>query len=268
MISVKVIADSMSPEGERLSTLQVKFHRYILPEFNTHRVFSRNFSSSRAIPTKKLLEQVRLNPAIPLHFGKNQPGMQAFEELDGLEREAAERTWKEAAREAASFAAVLSDIGLHKQQVNRIIEPFLYVEGIVSSTEWDNFFGLRAHPDAQPEIQDLAYKMIEALEESDPVELEYGQWHLPYVSEEEKYSMPLDILRRVSSARCCRVSYLKHDGSSPSVEEDINLCNRLMSSKPIHASPFEHVATPIASGSSGNFTGWLQYRKMVEAGKF
>lgn len=266
MSEVKVIADSISESGVRLITLQVKFPRFIIPEFNTHRVFSRNFSSSRAIPTKKLLEQIRNNPAMPVHWGKNQAGMQAAEELEGIQKEAVQQLWLEAAKSAASFAEVMAASGAHKQIVNRIIEPFLYVEGIVSATEWENWFGLRAHADAQPEIHDLALKMHAAMFNSNPVELKMGEWHLPYVSEQEKNKFSREVLCKISSARCCRVSYLKHDGTAPSVEDDLMLCDRLTKSVPIHASPFEHVATPMENSfeKSGNFRGWSQYRHLVE----
>ena len=79
----KIIADSISETGERLTTVQVKFHRYILSEVNTHRVFSRNYSSSRAIPISKLIEQVRKDPAMPVYWGKNKAGMQAEQKLSG-----------------------------------------------------------------------------------------------------------------------------------------------------------------------------------------
>ena len=276
MIEAKVIEDSISEAGKRITTFQVKFHRFILPEFNTHRVFSRNFSSSRAIPTKKLLEQVRNDPAMPVHWGKNQPGMQANEELTGVEKQAAIDSWKAAAQEAASRADIMAQIGAHKQIVNRIIEPFLWANGIVTSTEWDNWFELRAHEDAQPEIHELAIRMREAMEGSTPQLLQVGEWHLPYILDHEKADgffkkqENRDLLIKISAARCCRVSYLKHDGQMPNIDEDLALFERLAGAVPLHASPLEHQATPFpdeihVDGSlSGNFKGWIQYRKIWE----
>lgn len=276
MIEAKVIEDSITDYGQRITTLQVKFHRFILPEFNTHRVFSRNFSSSRAIPTKKLLEQVRNDPAMPVHWGKNQPGMQASEELTGLEKQAAIDSWKAAAREAASRAEVLSQIGAHKQIVNRIIEPFLWANGIVTSTEWDNWDELRRHEDAQPEIYELACRIHEARMASTPKLLRPGEWHLPYILDHEKSDgffkkqENKDLLIKISAARCCRVSYLKHDGQAPNVSEDLALFDRLAGAVPLHASPLEHQATPfpeevqIDASLSGNLKGWIQYRKIWE----
>lgn len=273
MIEAKVIADSISATGKRITTLQVKFHRFILPEFNTHRVFSRNFSSSRAIPTKKLLEQVRTDPAMPVHWGVNQPGMQAAEELDDILKQSAKRIWVEAANKAADEAealASLGDKGVHKQIVNRLIEPFLWANGIVTSTEWQNWFDLRAHEDAQPEIHALAVCMKHAMNSSNPQLLQQGEWHLPYLTEEEKKMYGNDLGAQISAARCCRVSYLKHDGTKPNVDEDLALFERLAGAVPLHASPLEHQATPDAAGIAetfalqGNLKGWIQYRKLWE----
>ena len=247
MISAKVVADSVSYTGKRITTLEVKFHRFILSEFDTHRVFSRNFSSSRAIPTKKLLEQVRTNPAMPVHWGKNQSGMQANGELEGIALEEAKKQWRFAAIDAADNAERLANLGLHKQLVNRCVETYLYVTGIVTSTEWDNFFELRDHPDAQPEFRVLAKEMRKALTNSLPKMLDDFEWHLPYVTPSEIETYPLDLCQKISAARCCRVSYLKHDGTKPNIDEDLALFDRLAGSVPLHASPLEHQATPCVS---------------------
>lgn len=270
MIKAKIIADSISISGKRLTTLQVKFHRFILPEFNTHRAFSRNFSSSRAIPTKKLLEMVRSNPAIPLHWGKNQPGMQAEEEMVGIEREEAIKNWRLAAQMAANQAEQMAARGVHKQITNRIIEPYLFVNGIVTSTEWDNFFTLRCHPDAQPEIQALANAMRDAMDCSTPRKLMVGDWHLPYITEQERSHDEFGVLAQISAARCCRVSYNNHDGTEPERKKDLKLFTRLAGAVPIHASPLEHQAEASNDSSlrSGNFAGWAQFRSLWEAKLF
>lgn len=275
--SAKVIAhsavQSLGKSEPELITLQVTFNRYLLPEVNTHRVFSRNYSSSRAIPTTKLLEQVRFNPAMPIHWGKNQPGMQADVELCPEEIERAKELWLKSARNAADVVEEMYVLGGHKQWVNRILEPYLHVTGIISSTEWLNWDGLRCHPAAQPEIQELGNVMKAARDASTPTYLGKHEWHLPYVSLDEQKELNSkefsDLAQRVSAARCCRVSYLKQDGTSPSVEDDLELAERLGSARPIHASPFEHQAypDPLAWRKDlwGNFQGWIQYRKHVES---
>lgn len=293
-IEAKVIADSINGDGKRITTLQLVYPRFIHAEFMTHRVFSRNASSSRAIPVEKMIKQVRDNPAMPIHWGKNQPGMQAHEEhealVSGLRDKygnpfyamTAKEAWSEAAERAADIAQAMSDAGYHKQVVNRILEPFQWIHVIVTATEWENFFILRDHPDAQPEIRALAKVMKAAMESSTPKLLQVGEWHLPYITEDELNDADLggkyELLRKVSAARCARVSYLTHDGKKPELEKDLALYDRLITAKPMHASPIEHQATPnkeivrIAGGSSwlydpwlhGNFKGWVQFRKLVE----
>jgi thymidylate synthase ThyX len=269
IITAKVIEDSISQHGVRLTTLQLCYPRFIHSEFLTHRVFSRNASSSRAIPVAKMIEQVRNEPAMPIHWGKNQPGMQANEELAGEELANAKEAWLTAAELAATQASILHKIGAHKQVANRILEPFQYMHVIVTATEWDNFFELRDHPDAQPEIHALAIVMKHAFANSRPVILLDGGWHLPYVTRAERaeHGHDIELLLKLSAARCARVSYLTHDGQEPSIEKDVALYERLVGGVPLHASPIEHQATPLSEPDmwSGNFRGWLQNRKLVES---
>lgn len=168
-ITAKVIEHSSSQDGVDLITLQLRYPRFIHSEFMTHRVFSRNASSSRAIPVAKMLAQVRNDPAMPIHWGANQAGMQAHAELQGIGRSRAAARWKLAAEAAANHAEVLNELGLHKQVANRILEPFQLISVIVTATEWANFFELRNHPDAQPEIRQLAVVMLEAISQSTAV---------------------------------------------------------------------------------------------------
>lgn len=298
-IEAKIVADSISEAGKRITTMQLCYPRFIHAEFMTHRVFSRNASSSRAIPVAKMIEQVRTNPAIPIHWGKNQAGMQAKEECHepidlmvpqywtdmnpGLWEFSAGEAWEVAARHASEIAEAMATAGYHKQIVNRILEPFQWIHVIVTATEWDNFFELRAHEDAQPEIHELAIQMRKAMEDSTPTLLRVGEWHLPYVTKEDVAACrdSVELLRKVSAARCCRVSYLKHDGTPASIEEELLLCDRLVGARPLHASPFEHQATPdnliqtrfgITAEFEfenlhlyGNFIGWIQNRKLIES---
>lgn len=266
-ITAKVVAASVNQYNKPVYTLELQYPRFVHSEFMTHRVFSRNAASSRAIPVAKMIEQVRRDPAMPIHWGKNQPGMQAHEELaDTME---ARQQWQMAARQAADRAEAMAAIGLHKQICNRVLEPFQLMKTIVTSTEWDNFFELRAHPDAQPEIQALAVTMWDAITACTPVLLVVGQWHLPYVMEMERERYRDDLLLMLSTARCARVSYLTHDGQTPDVDKDVDLYQKLVGSEPLHASPAEHQATPAkyADTKSGNFTGWIQHRQRIQAQK-
>ena len=265
-ISAKVVAMSVHNYGPILTTLELRYPRFIHAEFMTHRMFSRNASSSRAIPTKKMIEQVESNPAMPISWGKNRPGMQATEELSAEGIDHASHSWERAAREAAARAYDLQTLGVHKQIVNRILEPFQFITVVVTATEWDNFFNLRLHEDAQPEIYELARVMKEAMDNAEPEVLaSEGDWHLPYVDMESFWGRQHDA-PLCSVARLARVSYLNHDSTEPNVDVDVALHNRLL--KAGHMSPFEHVARPVDAEVSNrfyrNYRGWISYRMFVE----
>jgi thymidylate synthase ThyX len=292
----KVLADSVSPAGHRLTTLEATFPRFVLAEFNTHRVFSRNSASSRAIPIAKQLRRVLEDPYVPIEFGSNQPGMQAGPALDGGQREAAEAEWLRARDDAVrhvlglvtdpdeaggDLLAVLGRVeeatktkerpeawlNVHKQVANRLLEPFMWHTVIVTATEWENFFNLRCHPDAQPEIRLVAERMREARGASQPEELGEGEWHLPLVRPEDREQAgSIEDLVKISAGRCARVSYLTHAGVRDPAA-DVQLHDRLLESG--HMSPLEHPARPLTavelseSEWSGNFRGWRSYRKEI-----
>jgi len=296
--AAKVLADSRSPAGYRLTTLEATFPRFVLAEFNTHRVFSRNSASSRAIPIAKQLRRVLEEPYVPIEFGSNQPGMQAGAPLGGEKLKAAEDEWlcarddavrrvlglvaapdafaagadlpeileqvEEAIRDRAQPAAWLN---VHKQVANRLLEPFMWHTVIVTATEWDNFWNLRCHPDAQPEIRLIAEEMRAAVEASEPAELDRDEWHLPLVrSEDRDQVVSIEDLIKISAGRCARVSYLTHAGKRD-LDADIELHDRLLESG--HMSPLEHPARPLtpaeleSSEWAGNFRGWHSYRKSI-----
>ncbi len=257
----EVLLDSVNPAGQRLTTFVLRFPRFVLPEFNTHRMFSRNASSSRAIPTTKLMQQLREDPVLPVEWGRNQAGMQAHQLLDGEAAQSAEAAWLAARDAALAHAEQLRATGVHKQIVNRVLEPWMWASVIVSSTTYENFFALRCHADAQPEIKRLADLMRTALQASTPVPRTAGEWHLPFVGPEDA-ELPLDIRKQVSVARCARVSYLTHVGTRD-IEADKLLHQRLLEAG--HWSPFEHVAVADAGGQCfNNFGGWQAYRHQME----
>jgi Thymidylate synthase complementing protein len=265
MIKAEIVADSINYNNIRLTTLKLAYPRFIHAEFMTHRVFSRNASSSRAEPVAKHIERIKDEYAEPIHWGQNQPGMQAKAEISEETKRAARAEWWAAKEAAIAHAKKLNDLGVHKQIVNRVLEPFSYINVVVTATEWDNFFELRLHPDAQPEIRELAYQMRVAMKGSHPKPLVNGEWHLPFIDKVEKVSHPIEDLLRFSVARCARVSYLTHDKKAPNPKDDIVLFERLVGSVPIHASPTEHQATPLESTDfCRNFRGWMQYRELLE----
>lgn len=268
-IEAKVILDSVSPEGIRLTTFQLKYPRLIHSEFMTHRKPSRNAGSSRAVPIKRVIKNILADPAEPVAWGSNQPGMQAGAELTGIRRVLVRLAWHSVKRAAILGARVSQWAGAHKQVANRMLEPWSHIEVVATGTDWANFFALRAHEDADPTIQALAFAILDALEASEPTPLEPGEWHLPYATDP---SLDLETARKVSAARCARVSYLTHDGVSTTLEADKALFDRLMGGDPKHASPTEHQATPDKRWSRkrwgkpelhGNLYGWCQFRKMI-----
>lgn len=309
-INAKLVAYSVSPQGKEIATFELTYHRYIHGEFMTHRLFSRNAMSSRAVPVNKMLDTIREAPAMPIHWGKNQPGMQAKEEHDakvgivGLCRDLKrEEAWIYAVSKVTSIAKCFSEAGYHKQIVNRLVEPFQMMKTVMTATELDNFFWLRLDADAQPEIFELARCMRECLEKSKPELLYPGQWHTPYVNHyqmkdhtlgyglEENGSEPkilsLEEALAISSSCCAQVSYRNLDNT---YDKAMAIYGRLLSGAKVHASPFEHQASPIEeiyesdsffrsseawpegvthrdrNGEywSGNFMGWIQHRQLLD----
>lgn len=266
--SAKVVAHSVGlhHDGD-IATFTLEYQRFIHSELMTHRLFSRNASSSRAIPVAKQLRRIMDDPAMPVHWGSNRPGMQATEELTGWRRWAAIKLWRLARLPILGIVWLMMKIGLHKQVANRLLEPWMWISVVLTATERGNWYNLRYHPMAQPEIKDLAEKMWQAEEVSIPRVLSDGEWHLPFITFDDEVAVQdIETLKKMSTARAARVSYLNHEGKVPTLEEDLNLYARLLMNTPKHASPAEHPATPLKDRyeQSGNFFGWLQFRKTIE----
>lgn len=258
----KIIKDSISTDDVRLTTFAVCYPRCIHSEFMTHRLFSRNASSSRAVPVKKMIQQVIDDPYIPIEWGLNQSGMQAGELLSDREQERAKIQWLWGRDAAVSTANNLLDSDVHKQHVNRVLEPYAWISVIITATNFANFFKQRCSDMAQPEICKIASMMYRDMMISTPQVLGEGEWHLPYVTDDEFYTYSMSVLLKISTARCARVSYLNHDGSKADVDKDVALYDgKLIAGG--HMSPTEHQAyvAPYPTMKSGNFTGWIQYRK-------
>jgi hypothetical protein len=296
-ISAKVLADSINAEGVRIMSFELYYHRYVLAELNTHRDFTRNGASSRAIPTAKLVEQCIIERVEPLEWGLNEGGMQAFTVADDALRQKGQRVWDDARWNAIESARKLTELGFAKQIVNRVLEPFLPTRTVLTTTNLANFEALRFHKDAQPEIRELARCVIEAKEASSPKVLKVGEWHRPYILAEDYertdallradpgfadavknlltplYGVWFDndddlILNMVSAARAARASYRLVDGSQTPFLKDLELFQRLVRDQPVHASPTEHQATPAGiegkNQHTGNFRSWAQFRKLIK----
>jgi thymidylate synthase ThyX len=313
MYQVRVEKDSISPEGIRLTTMVIEFPRSVLAEVVTHRVMSdtwgefecswsertttkdisKNSASSRAIPLNKMIEKVETDPYMPT-WTLNQKGMQGNTAEDDSIIARANNIWLTARHNAVNLAKELSELGIHKQDCNRLLEPWGWVTQVVTSSRWDNFFALRCHKAAHPAFRHVARMMYLAGRKSTPKPLKYGEWHLPLIKDEElqgfewmpKYGksyhpgwhetcegVPHPI--KFSAARCAWVSYNNADKEA-SNDAMINTWNRLFAEIPIHASPVEHQATPLPTQGYGrnvngnypkwhsNLPGWIQARKLLQ----
>lgn len=287
--TVEVICDSISTAANiRLTTLQLRYWRPIHSELMTHRVFSRNARSSRAVPVVTILKEDMFIPT----FGMNQKGMQAGDDASHELQEKWAQQWEELANITRNYVRGWSNDGMHKQWANRPLEWFGWIDVLVTSTDLDNWFALRDHPDAAPEIHELAQLMRQAMDASTPTTLGLGEWHLPYITEEEKQASlggaairacapakAIEELKVLSAARCARLSYKPFDGNGDPEAERARY-NKLVGSSPVHASPTEHQATPdyklvveLGKGQTisvwaeeakqGNFVGWKQARKYI-----
>ena len=305
-ITAKSVLASTNGDS-RIDTMLLRYPRCIHAEFMTHRQFSRSASSSRAVPVAKLIQDVLDDPFVPLHWGKNQKGMQASEECNnkvmwpldwdnpelGTTPVSREASWLRAMKQAVRVARAFDEAGYHKQIVNRLLEPFSHIIVVVTATEWDNFFALRDHPDAEPHIQMLAQAIRKARDEAEVQKLEPGDWHLPFVYRGEatdiwldKYSgnrggdneastLCMNDLIKLSVARCASTSYKTVEGFDMTLDRAIALHDKLAGATPAHASPMEHQAkasfgsmtSDALDGWNGNLgLGWQQYRKLLEMG--
>ena len=320
----EVITDSIGPNMKRIITYRAKFNRTILAEVNTHRALSRNSASSRAIPLLKFLDAVTKEPYIPVCLGKNQKGMQPGADLSDSEKKVTEKIWLESRDlmigqcrklglddvwvdengqeilspfdvRGSNFAEGLPGqycLNIHKEVVNRLLEPFMWHTALITATDWANFFALRTHPKATAAFQIIASLMADAYVQHAPKSLEVGEWHLPYADDpttkqevvnhlgkgRNDITIPFTedeirpVLLQVSAGRCARVSYLTQDGKRD-VIQDIRLHDDLVlrqgdpSLDPAHGSPLEHQAQALMLGDlrhSGNFHGFVQYRKTIK----
>lgn len=268
--AAKILKDSITNDGARLTTFEVTIPRIVLAEFNTHRMLSRNSASSRAIPVAKRIQTVKEDPFIPEAFGRNKKGMQAGGLLDEDANAKARALWLDGRDEAIRIAEGLASLEVHKQLANRVLEPYLWHTIVVSATEWDNWDALRCHEAAQPEIRKPAETMRELRLSNVPKVLRFGQWHLPYVEDDEADELlrvngfSSNELAYISAGRCARVSVKTFDGTTDP-RADLDLAIRLRSAG--HMSPLEHPAQAYALEHAhefmGNFRGWKQLRKTV-----
>jgi len=293
MIKATIVKDSTSWLDVRLTTMVLEYPRYIHADFMTHRVFNRNASSTRAVPYSKFKQRVIDNSFYP-SWTWNKKGMQGEPVTDNDIISQCNEIWDETREDVFKGTDKLAEIGIHKQHVNRLMEPFQTIQVLVTFTDIDNFFTLRDHKDAQPEIQELAKKIRKAYNESVPHFLKPGEWHIPFgddINTGYGYNDLEDETKlKVSVARCARISYVNVDGTISDIDNDLRLFDQLITQRPLHASPAEHQARvpfedeldhfncywtkKLNNGNPkwvyvrgiyhSNLQGWIQYRKYLE----
>lgn len=288
MIKATMICDSVNSNGVRMRTFEVEYPRLILAEVNTHRMLSKNSASSRAIPTAKMQAYIEENMAMPVFWGKNQPGMQAAEEVDEETKIKAIDLWKDCYTSVSEYVTMLHEMTIHKQIANRPLETWMNVKSVISGTDWNNFYHLRRHSAAQPEFKVLADAVFDAEVASTPTLLTHGEWHLPYVIsrrnedgvlqyfDSDDQLLTLEDARIISAACCAQVSYRTLDDT---FEKCQRIYRNLIEDSPPHGSPVEHQATPIDARVSdagithmdrkqnlwsGNLRDWVQFRKLID----
>lgn len=282
-VRATMICDSVGKHAPRLSTILMYYPHVIHNELMTHRVFSRNAASSRAIPIKKMIQLVIDDPYIPPKWYKNQPGTQGTIEMDGDELRLAKLLYRESMMWAIMHAEKLDKLGAHKQIVNRILNPYMHILVLVSSTQWSNFLHVRDHKDAEPSMQLLGAAVRECLNGSLPRLLQPGEWHLPLTDGQPRTLAEQESYLKISVARCASVSHKTVEGFDMTPDRATALHDRLVGGDPMHASPTEHQARvdqwisdgkgpygewrpghALNSHLSGNLApGWVQYRQTI-----
>lgn len=264
MIKTKIIADSTYVDDQnkqhRVTTFELEYPRFIHSELKTHRVFSSNSASSRAIPIEKMISLIQDNPVIPM-WTLNRKGMSGDALIDEDKIELANRIWLQTLDKVINSVNCLSGLGIHKQDANRLLEPFQHIKTILTGTDFSNFFFLRISPEAQPEIKTLATSMQYNMNESTPHLLKNDEVHCPYFIDAVNKKDMDKILTSV--ALCAQVSYRKENTDEATVNR---IVNRLINSDRIHASPFEHIciANTLGFPQKGNLNGFVQLRHKIE----
>jgi hypothetical protein len=289
MYKADVLLDSQSPDGIRLTTLEVEYPHAIHKDFMTHRMLSRNFLSFRAWPPEKVIEKAENDPFVPAVFKKRNQGMEPGEALE--DQDEARQLWFDHLKHAIKTARAMLKNNISKDQINFVLQDFSWIRGIISATEWGNLLALRTAPNVRPEVRRMGIMMAKALAVSTPNSLGYDDWHAPFTDDIEKDDW--EQVKKISTGRGARVSYLTHHGVRDPLA-DISLHDGLFTD--YHMSPFEHVARPFSTFEweairllqrtteklrnyipdntidhmnrevefRGNFRGWHQYRKDID----
>jgi hypothetical protein len=268
MTSAKVICDSVAPHGGRLTTLQLHFPRFILAQFNTYGSIAKNARSSRAVPVEKIIAEAMNNPVVPVRWGRRERGMVAGVLMTETDAEWCFSRWMDARDSAVTTASHMNSFGAAKEVVNRLLEPWMWVDVVATATlgAWSHYLNQRCAHDAQPEHQELARSIGRAIRDSVPRGIGYWEWHLPYLTDEEwesTHGNGLELAKKLAASvrRVRRVSYAPFDGQIDTPESD--RAKHDESRDAGHWSCFEHQGEPFIDYDrrSGRMTGWMEYRQ-------
>jgi len=262
--NVTVLADSIAKNGCRLTTLL--FHRFpkvLLAELNTHALVRRSVASARAIPVKKYVEMVRKDPYIP-QWTSAQSGMTGGDNLSSDEKNYLTTIYLQEMDRACQMALRMHyDLKVAKQDANRLLDQYVRVPVVATSTDWGTVFVLRDSHLAQPEFAAQAHGARIAMAHSIPVELQLTDWHIAWAHKADE-GLELNDLLSLNAARSARTSYNNQDG--PITLDKANEMSHNLE-KDGHTVPFEHAAKPSKNADRfGTYRGWLSHRWFIENG--
>lgn len=259
----ELLAYSSSWVGTNVATFLLTIPRVMLPELTRHRNFSFSVESSRAKSIEKVIEDIVKNKYYP-DWTINKKGMSGDKLSDINQRKRANEKVDFLANTIINVVelSLKDELGIHKQNANRYLEPFQYIDVIVtgSLTDWLAFLELR-HPQgdlinkcedsephginysfpAQSEIQNIAIKVWNILKDAEPNYLEPGEYHLPYRLENDERVYTIEEQLSYASSKCATISFGNHsedNKTKANLDNTNRLYKRLINHK--HWSPLEH----------------------------
>lgn len=256
LYTAEVIADSISPMAHRITTVKVIYPHAVHKDMLRHRNQNRNVESFRAQPPEKIIANLRNGHAFkPEVFAKRTKGMQQGGSLDDAPAGLASCLWDEYVATSCRLAERFLELDIAKQQVNFVLQDLAPLTEIITATDWSNFLALRTelddngNPVARPEVYQTAKAIGDALEASKPTELDYNDWHLPFVTEAEKAQHSEKDQINISAGRCARISYGDFKWWEEDPKDSIGRSGRLLQAG--HMSPYEQQAQPFSETRRG-----------------
>lgn len=253
-MEVKVLLDSVNPyTNVRLTTLHCVYPQFIHQQVLTHRMFSRNSSSLRAISFDRASEEFEI---VYPTWTEEKKGMQGNIITDEDKQDLASSYVDCMYNDVRHWCKKLESLGVHHQDINNYLRPFQNIHTVITATDFENFFQQRLHESTKPDMQRLAQLIYTALEESKPEE---NCHHAPMLNDLWDSTFSNEQLYLISAARLARISYFKWQDDP---QKDLELAKKLIENN--HPSPFEHIAFAQQDNEYyGNFKSWKQLRHIL-----